>query len=84
MVVHRRDGDIYVKVQTTCKQGHVVIIDLCFNIAVLNSSLYPGHAVRQCGVDGRWVSHFDDNMTDGWTNYTECFKEDPEIASIKV
>ncbi|XP_053373963.1 parathyroid hormone/parathyroid hormone-related peptide receptor-like [Mercenaria mercenaria] len=43
-----------------------------------------GLAFRDCGEDGIWM-HPDPetNITTGWTNYTDCFKEDPAFASIK-
>ncbi|KAL4222851.1 Parathyroid hormone/parathyroid hormone-related peptide receptor [Mactra antiquata] len=41
-------------------------------------------AYRECGLDGVWIhTDPDANVTTGWTNYSECFSEDPEFASIK-
>ncbi|XP_052804549.1 parathyroid hormone/parathyroid hormone-related peptide receptor-like [Mya arenaria] len=41
-----------------------------------------GFALRECGLDGIWVHPDDGNTTTGWTNYTDCFKEDADFASI--
>ncbi|KAL4222388.1 hypothetical protein ACF0H5_018427 [Mactra antiquata] len=43
-----------------------------------------GFAYRECGLDGEWI-HPDPgtNNTIGWTNYSECFSEDPMFAEIK-
>lgn len=46
--------------------------------------LLSGFAVRECGADGMWKPNFEQNATDGWTNYSDCFKPDPVLAGITV
>lgn len=41
-----------------------------------------GFAVRECDKDGYWKPNYEMNATEGWTNYTDCFKADPELARI--
>lgn len=49
------------------------------------SSFWLGFAFRECGEDGVWINPDPGpNATNGWTNYSDCFKEDPEFAAIKV
>ena len=52
-----------------------------FNNIVLS---IPGFAERACDDDGVWKPNYEVNATDGWTNYTDCFKPDPELAGITV
>ena len=52
-----------------------------FNYIVLSIS---GFAERACDDDGVWKPNYEVNATDGWTNYTDCFKPDPELAGITV
>ena len=46
--------------------------------------VFAGLAVRDCGNDGVWKPNYEQNATEGWTNYTDCFKLDPALAGITV
>lgn len=45
-------------------------------------TMNKGYAVRECGKDGLWKPNYEQNATNGWTNYTDCFKPDPVLAGI--
>ncbi|KAL4222355.1 hypothetical protein ACF0H5_018394 [Mactra antiquata] len=81
------------------KQGHCNVtwdLMLCWDAVpsgTVAKQLCPAHvegirntafAYKECDISGKWFHPSpDSNSTSGWTNYSDCFRPDPEFSLIK-